>query len=151
MFDRIHCLCQIHGSFDRFIGEFDRFIDKISRYSSVGNFTIYIFNQMNFNRFLPNSTNFFKNRRTGGVDFLVSADFSDLLNPPAVMAAAPVTSSAAAASSSCARLPSAPLRAPRGAVSFPSSRTLPSSPQPTSTCQSSSSCHLYLLFSFATS
>jgi hypothetical protein len=75
MFDRIHCLCQIHGSFNQFIGEFDRFIDKISWYSSVENFTIYIFNQMNFNRFLPNSTNFLKNRRTGGVDFLVSADF----------------------------------------------------------------------------
>ncbi|KAK3142180.1 hypothetical protein QOZ80_4BG0343320 [Eleusine coracana subsp. coracana] len=36
------------------------------------------------------------------------------------MAATPATSSAAAASSSCARVPSAPPRAPRAAISFPS-------------------------------
>jgi hypothetical protein len=53
MFDRIHC------SFSRFIDEFDWFIGKIDRYSSVGDFTVYIFNQIDFGRFLPNLADFF--------------------------------------------------------------------------------------------
>jgi hypothetical protein len=48
MFDQIHCSDRIHCSFDRFIGEFDRFIDKIGRYSSVGDFTVHILNQIDF-------------------------------------------------------------------------------------------------------
>jgi hypothetical protein len=67
------------------------------------------------------------------------------------MAAPPMTSSAAATSSCCARLPSAPLRAPRAAVSFPSRRTRPSSSQASSTRQSNSSCYLSCPFVFFTS
>jgi hypothetical protein len=51
--DRIHCSCRIHCSFGRFIDEF-------SRYSSVENFTVYIFNQIDFDHFYrisPNSAN----------------------------------------------------------------------------------------------
>jgi hypothetical protein len=69
VFDRIHYLGRIHCSFGWFIG-------KIGRYSSVEDFTIHIFNQMDFSRFLPNSTDFFQ-KPTGseGPDFLVSTDF----------------------------------------------------------------------------
>jgi hypothetical protein len=63
MFDQIHCSGQIHCSFGWFIGEFGRFIGKIGRYSSVGDFTVHILNQMNFGRFLPNSADFFENLR----------------------------------------------------------------------------------------
>jgi hypothetical protein len=52
MFDRIH------SSFCRFIGEFGWFIGKIDRYSSVGDFTVHIFNQMNFGQFLLNFNKF---------------------------------------------------------------------------------------------
>jgi hypothetical protein len=52
VFDRIHCPYQIHCSFGRFI-------DKINRYLSVGDFTVHISNQINFDRFLPNLTDFF--------------------------------------------------------------------------------------------
>jgi hypothetical protein len=62
MFDRIHCLDQIHYSFNRFISEFDRFFSKIGWYSSVGDFTVHIFNQMDLDHFLPNSTGFFENQ-----------------------------------------------------------------------------------------
>jgi hypothetical protein len=44
----------------------------------VGDFTVYIFNQINFNRFLLNFTKFiifFENRRGQGANFLVFADF----------------------------------------------------------------------------
>jgi hypothetical protein len=44
---------------------FGRFIDKISWYSSVGDFSIHIFNQMDFDLFLLNSSGFFKNQRNG--------------------------------------------------------------------------------------
>jgi hypothetical protein len=73
VFSRIHC------SFGRFISEFGRFIDKIVRYSSVGNFTVHIFNQMNFGRFF---TEFYRIRlvfrkptELEAADFLVSASF----------------------------------------------------------------------------
>jgi hypothetical protein len=76
MFDRIHCSCRIHCLSDRFISEFGRFIDKISRYSSIGDFIVHIFNQMDFGRFyriLSNSAVFFqKPTELGGDDFLVS-------------------------------------------------------------------------------
>jgi hypothetical protein len=52
VFDRNHC------SFSRFIGEFSLFIGKIGRYSPVGDFTVHIFNQINFSQFLPNFTEF---------------------------------------------------------------------------------------------
>jgi hypothetical protein len=51
--DRIHCSCWIHCSFGWFIDEFNR-------YSSVENFTVYIFNQIDFDHFYrisPNSAN----------------------------------------------------------------------------------------------
>jgi hypothetical protein len=41
-------LSLIYCLFGRFIDEFSRFIGKIYRYLSVGDFTIHIFNQMNF-------------------------------------------------------------------------------------------------------
>jgi hypothetical protein len=73
VFDRIHC------SFGRFIIEFSRFISKIGRYSSVGDFTVHIFNQMDFDRFLPNFTEFDqffrKSTESEGGDFLVSTGF----------------------------------------------------------------------------
>jgi hypothetical protein len=76
MFDRIHCLCRIHCLFGRFISEFGRFIDKISRYSSIENLTVHIFNQIDFDRFLPNFIEFGrffrKPTESGGDDFLVS-------------------------------------------------------------------------------
>jgi hypothetical protein len=79
MFNQIHCSCRIHGSFDLFISEFSRFIGKIGRYSSVRDFTVYIFNQMDFSRFLSNFTKFSrffqKPTESKGADFLVSTDF----------------------------------------------------------------------------
>jgi hypothetical protein len=76
MFDRIHCWGLIQRSFGRFIG-------KIGRYSSVRDFTVHIFNQMNFGRFLSNfikfSRFFFK---IDGIreeaNFLVSTDFLNI-------------------------------------------------------------------------
>jgi hypothetical protein len=66
MFDRIHC------SFSWFIDEFDW-------YSSVGDFTVHIFNQIDFNQFLPNFTKFnrfFKKpTESRGTDFVVSTQF----------------------------------------------------------------------------
>jgi hypothetical protein len=79
MFDQIHCSCRIHGSFGWFIGEFGRFIGKIGRYSSVRDFTVYIFNQMDCTRFLSNFTKFGrvfqKPTESKGADFLVSTGF----------------------------------------------------------------------------
>jgi hypothetical protein len=65
VFDRIHCSCRI------------RFIRKIGRYSSVGDFTVHIFNQMDFDRFLPNFTDRFfqKLTKSEGTDFSVSTVF----------------------------------------------------------------------------
>jgi hypothetical protein len=80
VFDRIHYSGRIHCSFGRFIGKFGRFIGKIVLYSSVGDFTIHIFNQMDFDRFLPifiEFDRFFFQKPTGseGADFSVSAGF----------------------------------------------------------------------------
>jgi hypothetical protein len=69
MFDRIHFLGRIHYSFGQFIGEFGQFISKIGRYSSLGDFTVHIFNQMDFNRF------FRKPMGSEEADFLISASF----------------------------------------------------------------------------
>jgi hypothetical protein len=76
MFDRIHFLGRIHYSFGQFIGEFGQFISKIDRYSSLGDFTVHIFNQMDFNRFFIEFDRFFR-KPTGSeeADFLISASF----------------------------------------------------------------------------
>jgi hypothetical protein len=74
VFNRIHC------SFVWFIREFSRFIGKIGRYSSVEDFTIHIFNQMNFSQF------FQKPIKLEGPIFLMSAGF---LNTAQVLVACP--------------------------------------------------------------
>jgi hypothetical protein len=69
VFDRIHCSCRI------------RFIRKIGRYSSVEDFTVHIFNQIDFDRFLPNFTDRFfqKLTKSEGTDFSVSVFLTRLM------------------------------------------------------------------------
>jgi hypothetical protein len=51
VFEQIHCSCRIHCSFSRFISTIKGFL-------SVGDFTVHIFNQIDFSRFLLIFTKF---------------------------------------------------------------------------------------------